>query len=154
LTDRGDSIDWKKISDGNTYIVGIQLDEALKNPGGDKDIFLRENDSIFVPEYMGTVKVSGDVFYPNTVSYTSGKDYKYYVNQAGGFGNRAKKSKAFIVYQNGTVAVVSKGAKPEPGCEIVIPSKKRKEPFNWAAVASVASSLTGIAALVLAISRL
>lgn len=154
LVDRGDSIDWKKISDGNTYIVGIQLDEALKNPGGDKDIFLRENDSIFVPEYMGTVKVSGDVFYPNTVSYTSGKDYKYYVNQAGGFGNRAKKSKAFIVYQNGTVAVVSKGAKPEPGCEIVIPSKKRKEPFNWAAVASVASSLTGIAALVLAISRL
>ncbi|MBQ3769878.1 MAG: SLBB domain-containing protein [Prevotella sp.] len=154
LTDRGDSIDWKKISDGNTYIVGIQLDEALKNPGGDKDIFLRENDSIFVPEYIGTVKVSGDVFYPNTVSYTSGKDYKYYVNQAGGFGNRAKKSKAFIVYQNGTVAVVSKGAKPEPGCEIVIPSKKRKEPFNWAAVASVASSLTGIAALVLAISRL
>jgi protein involved in polysaccharide export with SLBB domain len=154
LTDRGDSIDWKKISDGNTYIVGIQLDEALKNPGGDKDIFLRENDSIFVPEYMGTVKVSGDVFYPNTVSYTSGKDYKYYVNQAGGFGNRAKKSKAFIVYQNGTVAVVSKGAKPEPGCEIVIPSKKRREPFSLAALASVASSLTGIAALVLAISRL
>ena len=154
LTDRGDSIDWKNISDGNTYIVGIQLDEALKNPGGDKDIFLRENDSIFVPEYMGTVKVSGDVFYPNTVSYTSGKDYKYYVNQAGGFGNRAKKSKAFIVYQNGTVAVVSKGAKPEPGCEIVIPSKKRREPFSLAALASVASSLTGIAALVLAISRL
>ena len=154
LIDRGDSIDWKKISDGNTYIVGIQLDEALKNPGGDKDIFLRENDSIFVPEYMGTVKVSGDVFYPNTVSYTSGKDYKYYVNQAGGFGNRAKKSKAFIVYQNGTVAVVSKGAKPEPGCEIVIPSKKRREPFSLAALASVASSLTGIAALVLAISRL
>jgi protein involved in polysaccharide export with SLBB domain len=154
LTDRGDSIDWKNISDGNTYIVGIQLDEALKNPGGDKDIFLRENDSIFVPEYMGTVKVSGDVFYPNTVSYTSGKDYKYYVNQAGGFGNRANKSKAFIVYQNGTVGVVSQGAKPEPGCEIIIPSKKKKQPFNWTAVAGLASSLTGIAAIILAISRL
>lgn len=154
LTERSDSIDWSKINDGNTYVVGIELDEALKNPGSDKDVLLREGDAIFVPEYLGTVKVSGDVFYPNTVTYTSGKDYKYYVNQAGGFGNRAKKSKAFIVYQNGTVAVVSKGAKPEPGCEIIVPSKKRKEPFNWSAVTGLASSLTGIAALVLAISRL
>jgi len=154
LTERGDSIDWSKINDGNTYVVGIELDEALKNPGSDKDVLLREGDAIFVPEYLGTVKVSGDVFYPNTVTYTSGKNYKYYVDQAGGFGNRAKKSKAFIVYQNGTVGVVSQGAKPEPGCEIIVPSKKRKEPFNWSAVAGLASSLTGIAALVLAISRL
>ena len=154
LTERGDSIDWGKVNDGNTYVVGIQLDEALKNPGGDKDVLLREGDAIFVPEYLGTVKISGDVFYPNTVSYTAGKNYKYYVEQAGGFGNRAKKSKAFIVYQNGTVGVVSQGAKPEPGCEIIVPSKKRKEPFNWTAIAGLASSLTGIAALVLAISRL
>ncbi|MBE6259866.1 MAG: capsule biosynthesis protein [Prevotella sp.] len=154
LTERGDSIDWSKVNDGNTYVVGIQLDEALKNPGSDKDVLLREGDAIFVPEYLGTVKVSGDVFFPNTVSYESGKGYKYYVNQAGGFGDRAKKSKAFIVYQNGTVGVVSKGAKPEPGCEIVVPSKKRKQPFNWTAVAGLASSLTGIAAIILAISRL
>ena len=154
LTERGDSIDWSKINDGDTYVVGIQLDEALKNPGGDKDVLLREGDAIFVPEYLGTVKVSGDVFYPNTVSYTSGKNYKYYVNQAGGFGNRANKSKAFIVYQNGMVGVVSQGAKPEPGCEIIVPSKKKKQPFNWTAVAGLASSLTGIAAIILAISRL
>lgn len=154
LTERGDSIDWSKVNDGNTYVVGIQLDEAMKNPGSDKDVLLREGDAIFVPEYLGTVKVSGDVFFPNTVSYESGKGYKYYVNQAGGFGNRAKKSKAFIVYQNGTVGVVSKGAKPEPGCEIVVPSKKRKQPFNWTAFAGLASSLTGIAAIILAISRL
>lgn len=154
LTERGDSIDWNKISDGDTYVVGIQLDEAMKNPGSDKDVLLREGDAIFVPEYQGTVKVSGDVFFPNTVSYTSGKNYKYYVNQAGGFGNRAKKSKAFIVYQNGTVGVVSKGAMPEPGCEIVVPSKKNKQPFNWAAIAGITSGLTGIAALILAISRL
>ena len=119
-----------------------------------KDVLLREGDAIFVPEYLGTVTVSGDVFFPNTVSYESGKGYKYYVNQAGGFGNRAKKSKAFIVYQNGTVGVVSQGAKPEPGCEIVVPSKKNKQPFNWAAIAGITSGLTGIAALILAISRL
>ena len=154
LTERGDSIDSSLFEADSTYVVGIQLDEALKNPGSDKDILLREGDAIFVPEYQGTVKVSGDVFFPNTVFYTSGKDYKYYVNQSGGFGERANKSKAFIVYQNGTVGVVAKGAKPEPGCEIVVPSKKRKQPFNWTAVAGLASSLTGIAAIILAISRL
>ena len=62
--------------------------------------------------------------------------------------------KAFIVYQNGMVGVVSQGAKPEPGCEIIVPSKKKKQPFNWTAVAGLASSLTGIAAILLAISRL
>lgn len=153
LTERGDSIDWSKVSDGNTYTVGILLDEAMKNPGSDKDILLREGDAIFVPEYLGTVKISGDVFYPNTVSYESGKGYKYYVNQAGGFGNRAKKSKTFIVYQNGTIGVVSKGAKPEPGCEIIVPSKKRRNPLNLAGLVSLGTTLASLAAMVVAITK-
>ena len=154
LTERDDSVSYGSLQLGNTFIVGIQLDKALEQPGSDYDILLREGDQLFVPEFNATVKVSGDVFFPNTVSFTNGKKYKYYVDQAGGFGNRAKKSKTFIVYQNGTIGVVSKGAKPEPGCEIIVPSKKRKQPFNWASVASVTSGLTGIAALILAISRL
>ena len=154
LTERGDSIVWNKVESGDTYVVGIELDEALKNPGGDKDVLLREGDAIFVPEYTGTVTISGDVFYPNTVFYEKGKNYKHYIEMAGGFGHHAKKSRAFIVYQNGTVGIVSDGAKPEPGCEIIVPSKKKKQPFNWTAVAGLASSLTGIAAIMLAISRL
>ena len=154
LTDRGDSIAWNKVGSGDTYVVGIELDEALKNPGGDKDVFLREGDAIFVPEYTGTVTISGEVFYPNTVFYEKGKSYKQYVEMAGGFGHHAKKSRSFIVYQNGTIGIVSDGAKPEPGCEIIVPSKKKKQPINWSAIAAVASSLTGIAAIMLAISRL
>jgi protein involved in polysaccharide export with SLBB domain len=154
LTERGDSIVWNKVESGDTYVVGIELDEALKNPGGDKDVLLREGDAIFVPEYTGTVTISGEVFYPNTVFYEKGKSYKHYIEMAGGFGHHAKKSRSFIVYQNGTVGIVSDGAKPEPGCEIIVPSKKKKQPFNWTAVAGLASSLTGIAAILLAISRL
>jgi protein involved in polysaccharide export with SLBB domain len=154
LTERGDSIVWNKVESGDTYVVGIELDEALKNPGGDKDVLLREGDAIFVPEYTGTVTISGEVFYPNTVFYEKGKSYKHYIEMAGGFGHHAKKSRSFIVYQNGTVGIVSDGAKPEPGCEIIVPSKKKKQPFNWTAVAGLASSLTGIAAIMLAISRL
>ena len=153
LSERGDSIDYGSLQLGDTYTVGIQLDKALEQPGGDFDIVLREGDQLFVPEYNATVKVSGDVFFPNTVSFTSGKNYKYYVDQAGGFGNRAKKSKTFIVYQNGTIGVASKGAKPEPGCEIIVPSKKRRNPLNLASLVTMGTSLASLAAMVVAITK-
>ena len=154
LTERGDSISGAKLQLGDTYVVGIELDKAMKNPGGEYDILLREGDRIFVPEFNGSVKISGDVFFPNTVSYVAGKGYKYYVNQAGGFGNRAKKSKTFIVYQNGTIGVASKGAKPEPGCEIVVPSKKRKNPVNIGGLVSMGTSLASLATMVIALTKL
>ena len=154
LTERGDSISASKLQLGNTYVVGIELDKALQNPGGAYDILLREGDRIFVPEYNASVKISGDVFFPNTVSYIEGKNYKWYVDQAGGWGNRAKKSKTFIVYQNGTIGVAKKGAKPEPGCEIIVPSKKRRNPINLAGIASAATSLSSLATLVVALSKL
>ena len=139
----------------DTYIVGIDLAEALKHPGGDADIILREGDRIYVPEYDPIVKVSGDVMFPNTVFYDSGKNYKHYVKQAGGFGQRAKKSKSFIVYQNGTVGLVKDGAKPEPGCEIVVPSKKRRNSnINLGNILGVGQSLASLATLIVALTKL
>lgn len=154
LTERGDSISAAKLQLGDTYVVGIELDRAMKDPGGAYDVMLREGDRIFVPEFNGSVKISGDVFFPNTVSYVAGKGYKYYVNQAGGWGNRAKKSKTFIVYQNGTIGVASKGAKPEPGCEIVVPSKKRSNPVNLGAFISMGTSLASLATMIVALTKL
>ncbi|MBQ6054112.1 MAG: SLBB domain-containing protein [Prevotella sp.] len=154
LTENGDSIASNKLQLGDTYVVGIELDKAVANPGCAHDILLREGDKIFVPEYNASVKVAGDVFYPNTVSFIDGKGYKYYVNQAGGFGNRARKSKTFIVYQNGTIGIASKGAKPEPGCEIVVPSKKRRAPFNLGTALSAGTSLASLATMVVALTKL
>lgn len=154
LTERGDSIDLNKLELSDTYTVGIYLDEAVNNPGSSYDILLREGDQLFVPEYNGSVKISGNVFYPNTVSYVNGKNSKYYINQAGGYGNRAKKSKTFIVYQNGTVGLVAKGAKPEPGCEVVVPSKKYKNPLSLAGIATIGTSLASLATLVIALTKL
>lgn len=154
LTERGDSISQDQLQLGDTYSVGIQLDKALENPGGTYDIIIREDDQIIVPEYNATVRVSGDVFMPNTVSFIEGKNYKYYVNQSGGFGNRAKKSKTFIVYQNGTIGVAAQGAKPEPGCEIIVPSKKRRNPVNLANLVSMGTSLASLATMVVALTKL
>lgn len=154
LVDRNDSLAWQRMDLDNSYPVGIELDEAISNPGSDKDVLLREGDRIYVPEYNGSVKVSGDVMFPNTIFYEKGQKAKYYVHQAGGFGHRAKKSKMFIVYQNGTVGIAKKGAMPEPGCEIVVPSKKRKEPFDVRTLTGITTPLTTIAMLIVALSRL
>jgi len=90
--------------------------------------------------------------FPNTVFYESGKSYKYYVNEAGGFGHRAKKSKTFIVYQNGKASLVKKGAKPEPGCEIVVVSKKKRQPLQVSDVMGALGGLTSLASMVTAIA--
>ena len=152
--DEKDTISIDQLAYETTYPVGIHLEEALANPGSSFDITLREGDRLIVPEYNGTVRVSGNVMFPNTVAYEEGKDYKYFVNQAGGFGNRAKKSKTYIVYQNGTVSQVGHGVKIEPGCEIIVPQKSKREPFNWSNLATVGSSMASLATLILAITKL
>ena len=114
----------KRFEIPETYSVGIELDKALSNPESDADIVLREGDKLIVPQYTATVKINGEVMYPNTVGYQQGKKAKYYINQAGGYSNKAKKSQTYIIYMNGTIAKVSEGAKPMPGCEIFVPQKK------------------------------
>ena len=152
-TDEKDSVQTSRLNLYRTYTVGIYLDKAMENPGGDYDIVLRDGDRIIVPEYNGTVKISGNVQFPNTVSYTEGKSYKWYINKAGGFGNRAKKSKTFILYQNGMMAEVGRSTKIEPGCEIVVPTKAKKDATAVTQWLSIGSSITGLAAMIATIAN-
>jgi len=155
--DDEDSVAVEKVQQSDIYGVGIHLEEALKNPGGDADIVLREGDRLIIPEYEGTVKISGDVMYPNTVAFTEGKDYKWYVRHAGGFGERAKKRKSYVIYPNGTMAQVNHGAKITPGCEIIVPSKPKREAMTtaqWMGVGSTAASIaTMIATIIYMITK-
>ncbi len=147
-----DSIDINKLELSDYYAVGIDMEQALKHPGCDDDIVLRQGDHIIIPEYNGTVKISGDVMFPNTVVYEKGKRPAYYINEAGGFGNRAKKSHTYIIYMNGKVARVGHNTKVMPGCEIVVPSKPKRDGMKlaeWLPIGtSVASLGTVIASLV------
>ena len=150
----GDTLDVRKLDIRDTYSVGIQLDKAIEQPGSNYDIVLREGDKIVIPEYTNTVKISGDVMYPNTVAFRQGKGVKYYVDKAGGWGNRAKKSRAYIVYMNGTVAQVGRGVKPEPGCEIVVPTKPEGRKMSTGEIVSIASGSASIAAMIATIANI
>lgn len=150
-----DSVDVSKIDLGNIYYVGIDLEKALANPKSDADIVLREGDELIIPEYNNTVRISGAVMYPNTVSYQSGKSLAYYIEQAGGYGNRAKKSKAYIVYMNGQVKKAKKYSDNviQPGCEIIVPTKE-KNPFQLQNILSIASTSASLATMIASIANL
>ena len=149
-----DTLDVSKLDLGSTYYVGIHLDEALATPGGDEDIVLREGDRIIVPQYSGTVKISGEVMYPNTVAYRDGKSVKYYINQAGGWGSRAKKGHTYIIYMNGTVARIGYGTKILPGCEIIVPSKPKNSRLTLPEIMSIGTSTASLATMIASIANL
>jgi len=150
----GDTINIKKLQIGNSYSVGIELDKALATPHGDADIILREGDRIVVPEYNGTVKISGDVLFPNSVTYEKGKPISYYIDQAGGWGSRAKKRNTYIIYMNGTVAKIGRGTKVMPGCEIVVPSKRKSDGRSLSQLLAVGSTTASIATMLVTIATL
>lgn len=155
LTTGKDSVNVANLDLDDNYSVGIDLQAALAAPGGDADLVLRKDDILLIPEYVNTVKISGNVMYPNVVAYNSNMSVRDYVEMAGGYGYRSKKNKAYIIYMNGTIArarQMSKGV-VEPGCEIVIPQKRDRE-FDVSSMMSVATTSTSIATMLATIMNL
>lgn len=139
----------------STFSVGIDLEKAVASPGSEYDLVLREGDVLSVPKLNNTVKVNGAVMMPNTVGYLSNKNANYYLDQAGGYALNAKKSKKFVIYMNGQVARIKGHDKDkiEPGCEIIVPTKKNKK-VNAAEILSYATSFGSLATMFATITNL
>ena len=137
------------------FTVGIDLEKAIANPGSASDLVLREGDVVFIPKNTNTVTINGAVMVPNTVSYIAGKNIDYYLNQAGGYSDNAKKSKKFIVYMNGQVTKVKGSGKKqiEPGCEIIVPSKSKKR-TNMGEILGYATSFSSLGMMIASIANL
>ena len=148
-----DSIALDQLALSTTYSVGIHLDDALANPGSDEDIELQDGDRLVIPRFNHTVKISGDVLKPNTVAIKEHKNYKYYIEQAGGYGKRARKGHTYIVYQNGSIAKASKG-EIEPGCEIVVPTKGPRDPNALQQWLGVGTSMASLATMFVSIANM
>ena len=143
----------EKFNIPDSYPVGIELEKAVAKPGSDADILLREGDRLVVPRYNGTVKINGAVLYPNSVSYVPGKSASYYIDQAGGFGNEAKKRDTYILYMNGMVAKVGHNAKVRPGCEIVVPTKRQSR-MTLAERLAIGTSTATIATMIATVANM
>ena len=151
-----DSIDVSTLNISNTYPVGIDLEKALKNPNSDYDVVLRDSDFIYIPEYINTVKISGAVMHPNTVLYQKNENVQYYINQAGGFGDNARKHKVFVVNLNGKASKLRLHSRKqlEPGCEIIVPTKDKSNKLTLAEMMSIGTMTASMAAVIASIIHL
>ena len=140
--------------------VAINLQNILSNPGNDKDLLLKNSDRLNIPEFMQTVKITGSVQNPFSITFEEGRNAKYYVNRTGGFMSEADKRKTYVQYPNGETAV-TKGLilrhypKVTPGSIVVVPEKPEKERPQglWLAIASTMSSMAVAIAAVMRASN-
>lgn len=137
--------------------VAINLEDILKNPGSEEDLIIEEGDILSVPKLLQTVRMRGNVVYPTTIRYESGRSLKHYINGAGGFERRANRKQTYVVYANGAVNK-TKGIlgirnfpNVEPGAEVIVPTKGPKVPLRLGDLVGVT---TALATLVLVISQL
>jgi len=110
-----------------TEKIGIDLVAALNSPGSEEDLFIIEGDIIDIPKEPQTVKVTGEVLYPNSVKFLNFNSFKDFINSAGGYTKYSNRGKTYVIYSNGSVKRVkkilffNKYPKIEKGAEIIVP---------------------------------
>lgn len=141
IANEGDTV--QQVEMNNTYSVAFDLVDAIKNPGGENDLVLRQGDVLDIPVYNNTVRIDGAVQMPTTIRYRHGLNKRNLVNAAGGYAKRAYKHKAFIVYMNGRVSKLRRFTDIEPGAQIFVPKKEKKEGQlqNIMSISTTAASL-------------
>src|SRR5665647_1230774 len=141
----------------STYPVGIELEKILASPGSSIDLLLQPGDVINIPRQLQTVKVSGNVMNPLALTYEKRISLSRYIDRAGGYDDRARKSRTYVIYPNGTTAstrgfIFRRSPRITPGAEIIVPKKavKTDNTMKWISIASaLASMATAVATLVI-----
>ena len=137
--------------------IGIDLGSIVKSPGSKSDLLINEGDVIIIPKKLETIRLRGELLYPTTVRFSTGRGLKYYINSSGGFDSKAERSGTYVVYANGDVARTKKFLffniypKAEPGSEVIVPKKSLKNPI---ATSQILNFTTGLATLILAINQI
>ncbi|MCQ2170398.1 MAG: SLBB domain-containing protein [Bacteroidales bacterium] len=150
-----DSTMVNKLNINETYSIGINLQNAIDSPGSADDIILHDGDELIIPSLTNTVRIQGEVLYPNAVNYIPGKGVDYYIRQAGGYSNEAKRSKVYVVHMNGKVSV-GLGARICAGDEIIVPIRPERQKTTvgeWVGIGSAAASVTTMIATIVSLMK-
>ncbi|MFZ4455727.1 MAG: SLBB domain-containing protein [Bacteroidales bacterium] len=158
-SESADSAKVKKELLAESDIVGINLEKILKQPGSVYDLKLEAGDELYIPKYLETVKVTGEVLRPNTVRYDKGLSFNDYVDASGGYGSNALIKKGYIIQANGSVKTVKsflgikRYPKVTPGSKIVIPEEAEKKGMTTAETISITTSIVSVAAIIVTLFR-
>ena len=138
-----------KLQVGDERYIGIDLAGAIAHPGSEQwDVVLQDGDHLIIPQQNNTVSINGEVLYPNTVTYKDGASLDYYIDQAGGYGEKARKKRVFAIQMNGTVTRVKSAKDILPGCEIIVPMKKERKRMTFSEIMSLGSITATLGAVI------
>lgn len=156
----GDTIQ-KKLTDKvvklRYTVIPVDWEKIIKDEKHYSNVLLLPGDEIEVTAFDEAVKVSGNVLLNSEIPYRKGKGFNYYINSVGGVDNKGWKKKAYIIYPNGKADVTGSflffKSYPDvqPGSQIVIPSKPETKRMTTGEIVGIASILTSLAGVVIAI---
>lgn len=112
--------------------ISVDFEGLFSKGDKSKDFVLKDGDEIRVPRKSKVINVIGEVSNPGILPYVSGADYKYYIAQAGGFSERARRSGVSVINGiTGEWKKADRGKSLEPGDTIWIAEKKKKDYWGF-----------------------
>ena len=136
------------------YRIGIDVSKILKHKHSKYDLLLNEGDMLLIPSERQTVEIRGEVLAPSMVRFQKGQSLRQYIDQAGGFSNRAKKRSIYVLYANGSIKSTRTSLffknYPElaPGAIIIVPSKPEKKEMSTGETIGIISAITTMGVLI------
>ncbi|ECK8048855.1 polysaccharide export protein [Campylobacter coli] len=100
---------------------------VIDKPKSYGEVILEEGDTINVPSKNNLIIVQGEVTLPGAFVYNKGEDLKYYINLAGGYGERADTSKVLVIRNNGKAQRYSGSVDMMPGDSVLVLPKVESE---------------------------
>ena len=137
-----------------TEMIGIDLEAILKNPKGKEDLILLEGDVLSIPKELQTVRMRGELLFPTSTRFDQGAGFRQYISKAGGFTDRSRKGKSYVVYANGDVKRTTKllffpiYPRVEPGAEIIVPQKPERQGMTAQGWIGIGTSLATLGLLI------
>ncbi|MEM6643367.1 MAG: SLBB domain-containing protein [Bacteroidota bacterium] len=142
---------------GRKETVGILLDKALNAPDSKFNITMLDGDILSIPKRFQTVRVRGEVLFPTRVSFDASQDFSSYISQAGGFSDKSRPGKSYIVYPNGRAERTKRFLffrnypKVVPGADIFVPEKPLRRPLTTGEILGITSGLASLSLVILQI---
>jgi protein involved in polysaccharide export with SLBB domain len=137
-----------------TEMIGIDLEAILKNPKGKEDLILLEGDVLSIPKELQTVRMRGELLFPTSTRFDQGAGFRQYISKAGGFTDRSRKGKSYVVYANGDVKRTTKllffpiYPRVAPGAEIIVPQKPERQGITAQGWIGIGTSLATLGLLI------
>lgn len=144
------------VTKGNARIP-IDYKAILKAPGSIQDYVLQDGDSLRVLKLDPLIKISGEVLASAKTGFIEGKSLRYYLTQAGGTTDKARRSKIYVLYPSGHINRTKNGffglfrsyPSIETGAEVIVPRKVDHQGLSTAETVGLTSGVVSLISLII-----